>query len=75
MDSRVARRRKQAELLKRGLDLKAIAGGTGGGSAKTKRFWREVHVKSVDGTWNSSSCVILIRRNREERLGGTRLID
>ena len=50
VDSRVARRRKQAELLKRGLDLKAIAGGTGGGSAKTKRFWREVHVKSVDGT-------------------------
>merc|ERR1712093_464227 len=48
VDSRVARRRKQAELLKRGLDLKAIAGGTGGGSAKTKRFWREVHVKSVD---------------------------
>ncbi|KAH7409595.1 hypothetical protein BKA64DRAFT_571363 [Cadophora sp. MPI-SDFR-AT-0126] len=48
VDSRVARRRKQAELLKRGLDLKAIAGGTGGGSAKTKRFWREVSVRSVD---------------------------
>ncbi|PVH80157.1 ATP12-domain-containing protein [Cadophora sp. DSE1049] len=48
VDSRVARRRKQAELLKRGLDLKAIAGGTGGGSAKTKRFWREVGVRSVD---------------------------
>ncbi|KAK2626580.1 hypothetical protein QTJ16_003755 [Diplocarpon rosae] len=49
VDSRVARRRKQAELLKRGMDLRAVAGGTGGGSAKTKRFWREVHVKQTDG--------------------------
>ncbi|KAI9056262.1 hypothetical protein LZ554_001189 [Drepanopeziza brunnea f. sp. 'monogermtubi'] len=48
VDSRVARRKKQAELLKRGTDLKAIAGGAGGGSAKTKRFWREVHVKGSD---------------------------
>ncbi|PBP28333.1 hypothetical protein BUE80_DR000679 [Diplocarpon rosae] len=48
VDSRVARRRKQAELLKRGMDLRAVAGGTGGGSAKTKRFWREVHVKQTD---------------------------
>ncbi|KAK0110086.1 ATP synthase complex assembly protein atp12 [Cadophora gregata] len=48
VDSRVARRRKQAELMKRGLDLKAIAGGTGGGSAKTKRFWKEVRVVEVD---------------------------
>ncbi|KAH6710685.1 hypothetical protein DL95DRAFT_351021 [Leptodontidium sp. 2 PMI_412] len=48
VDSRVARRRKQAELLKRGLDLRAIAGGSGGGSAKTKRFWKEVHVKHAD---------------------------
>ncbi|CZT50918.1 hypothetical protein WAI453_001768 [Rhynchosporium graminicola] len=44
VDSRVARRRKQADLLKRGLDMRAIAKGSGGGSAKTKRFWREVHV-------------------------------
>jgi hypothetical protein len=49
VDSRVARRRKQAELLKRGQDLRAVAGGTGGGTAKLKRFWKDVHVKQVDG--------------------------
>jgi ATP synthase F1 complex assembly factor 2 len=35
--------------LKRGQDLRAVAAGTGGGSAKTKRFWRDVHVKHADG--------------------------
>lgn len=49
VDSRVARRRKQAELLKRGQDLRSVAGGTGGGTAKTKRFWKDVHVKHADG--------------------------
>ncbi len=49
VDSRVARRRKQAELLKRGQDLRAVAAGTGGGTAKTKRFWKDVHVKTADG--------------------------
>jgi hypothetical protein len=52
VDSRVARRRKQAELLKRGQDLRAVAAGTGGGSAKTKRFWRDVHVRHADGTFS-----------------------
>jgi ATP synthase F1 complex assembly factor 2 len=47
--SRVARRRKQAELLKRGQDLRSIAAGSGGGTAKQKRFWNDVHVKHVDG--------------------------
>ncbi|CAG8950264.1 hypothetical protein HYFRA_00008502, partial [Hymenoscyphus fraxineus] len=45
VDARVARRRKQADLLKRGQDMRAVAGGKGGGSAKTKRFWKHVHVK------------------------------
>ncbi|KUJ23402.1 ATP12-domain-containing protein [Mollisia scopiformis] len=49
VDSRVARRRKQAELLKKGQDLRAVAAGTGGGTAKQKRFWKHVHVKPVDG--------------------------
>jgi ATP synthase F1 complex assembly factor 2 len=49
VDSRVARRRKQAELLKRGRDLKSIAAGSGGGTAKQKRFWKDVHVKHADG--------------------------
>ncbi len=49
VDSRVARRRKQAELLKRGQDLRDIAGGKGGGTAKSKRFWKHVHVREVYG--------------------------
>lgn len=48
-DIRVARKKKQAELLKRGQDMRAIGNGTGGGSAKTKRFWKDVHVKKADG--------------------------
>jgi len=51
VDARVARRRKQAELLKRGQDLRAVAGGSGGGTAKTKRFWKDVHVKQADVKW------------------------
>ena len=49
VDSRVARRRKQAELLKRGQDLRSIAAGSGGGTAKLKRFWNDVYVKHADG--------------------------
>ncbi|KAH8597771.1 hypothetical protein B0O99DRAFT_539775 [Bisporella sp. PMI_857] len=48
VDSRVVRRRKQAELLKRGQDLRDIAGGKGSGTAKTKRFWKDVHVKHAE---------------------------
>lgn len=48
-DGRVARRRKQAELLKRGQDLRSVTAKKGGGSAKTKRFWKHVHVHQVDG--------------------------
>lgn len=55
VDSRVARRRKQAELLKRGQDLRALADGKGGGTAKTKRFWKDVHVKHEEGTFALSS--------------------
>lgn len=43
VDSRIARRRNQAELLKRGQDLR------NGGSAKQKRFWKDVVVKRLDG--------------------------
>ncbi len=59
VDSRVARRRKQAELLKRGQDLRAVAAGTGGGTAKTKRFWQNVHVKSAHGMNLNQSCLYL----------------
>jgi hypothetical protein len=37
------RRKRQAALLKKNQDLKS------GGSAKQKRFWKDVVVKSVDG--------------------------
>ena len=40
---RVDRRRRQAELLKRGQDLRASQ--MKPGSAMKKRFWKEVHVK------------------------------
>lgn len=29
--------------------MRAVAGGKGGGTAKTKRFWKHVHVKHADG--------------------------
>lgn len=35
--------------MKRGQDMRAIGKGTGGGSAKTKRFWKDVNVKKTDG--------------------------
>lgn len=46
VDIRVARKRQQADLLKRGQDLKS---GKAGNAAKTKRFWKDVHVRKVDG--------------------------
>jgi ATP synthase mitochondrial F1 complex assembly factor 2 len=52
VDSRVARRRKQAELLKKGQDLRALAEGKGGGTAKMKRFWKDVHVKHEEGSFH-----------------------
>jgi hypothetical protein len=55
---RLARRRRQAELLKQAKDIRAaVAAGTGaksktGGSGPLRRrFWKEVHVKEVDGRW------------------------
>ncbi|QSZ34829.1 hypothetical protein DSL72_007688 [Monilinia vaccinii-corymbosi] len=48
VDIRVARRRKQAELLKKGQDMRAVASGRGGGTAKMKRFWKDVHVQHTE---------------------------
>ncbi|ESZ90554.1 hypothetical protein SBOR_9061 [Sclerotinia borealis F-4128] len=48
VDIRVARKRKQAELLKKGQDFRAVASGKGGGTAKTKRFWKDVHIKHTE---------------------------
>lgn len=44
---RVDRRRRQAELLKRGQDLRASQ--MKPGSALKKRFWKDVSVKSTPG--------------------------
>ncbi|KAI8683200.1 hypothetical protein LRP88_04827 [Fusarium phalaenopsidis] len=46
---RVARRRKQAEMLKNAKELRSASGGKGGGALR-KRFWKDVGVKEVDGT-------------------------
>ncbi|KAI9641838.1 ATP synthase mitochondrial F1 complex assembly factor 2 [Ciborinia camelliae] len=54
VDIRVARRRKQAELLKKGQDIRAVASGKGGGTAKTKRFWKDVHVLHTEGIVTSA---------------------
>jgi ATP synthase F1 complex assembly factor 2 len=51
LDARIARKKKQAELLKRGQDMRGIAAGKGGGSAGSKRFWKDVIVSETpDGT-------------------------
>ncbi|THV48577.1 hypothetical protein BGAL_0240g00160 [Botrytis galanthina] len=48
VDIRVARKRKQAELLKKGQDMRAVANGKGGGTAKLKRFWKDVNVQDTE---------------------------
>ncbi|APA11963.1 hypothetical protein SS1G_05525 [Sclerotinia sclerotiorum 1980 UF-70] len=48
VDIRVARKRKQAELLKRGQDMRAVASGKGGGTAKMKRFWKDVNIQHTE---------------------------
>jgi len=68
VDSRIARRRQQAELLKKGQDLRAVASGKGGGTAKMKRFWKDVHVKKVDGSNLPLLFPILENRWMEETL-------
>ncbi|KAJ4259699.1 ATP synthase mitochondrial F1 complex assembly factor 2 [Fusarium torreyae] len=45
---RVARRRRQAEMLKNAKELRSASGGKGGGGLK-KRFWKDVTVREVDG--------------------------
>ncbi|KAF5020430.1 hypothetical protein F66182_7557 [Fusarium sp. NRRL 66182] len=45
---RVARRRRQAEMLKNAKELRSANAGKGGGGLK-KRFWRGVSVMEVDG--------------------------
>ena len=44
---RVARRRRQAEMLKNAKELRSASSGKGGGLKK--RFWKDVSVKEVDG--------------------------
>ena len=50
---RVDRRRRQAELLKRGQDLRTSQ--MKPGSAMKKRFWKDVTVKTTNGTSSPSS--------------------
>ena len=52
-DARIARRKRQAEMLRQAQDLrtaKGMAAARGGKSSPLKkRFWQDVHVKEVDG--------------------------
>lgn len=45
----IARRRRQAELLERGQDVRAAPTASKPGAALTKRFWKDVHIKQDDG--------------------------
>lgn len=47
-DDRIARKKKQAALLKSGQDMRSIGSGKGGGAA-TKRFWKDTSVQEVNG--------------------------
>lgn len=55
VDSRIAERRKKAEMLKRAQELRASTGRPSVSAndkkagALKKRFWKDVHVKEVDG--------------------------
>ena len=51
---RIERRRRQAEMLQRGRDLKA--GLNKPGNALKKRFWKDVHVKQVPGMFKQPLC-------------------
>ena len=58
--SRVDRRRRQAELLRRGQELRLNAGGAGSkplkpGQALQRRFWREVSVQRDESTYTLRS--------------------
>jgi ATP synthase F1 complex assembly factor 2 len=48
---KVARRRKQAEMLKSAKDIRTAKDGKGKSSGLKKRFWKDVNVVSVDGEW------------------------
>ncbi|TPX10653.1 uncharacterized protein E0L32_008387 [Thyridium curvatum] len=56
VDSRIAERRKKADMLKRAQELRAASQGKPSAKDKKagalkKRFWKDVHVKEVDGAY------------------------
>lgn len=48
--AKIERRRKQAELLKHAKELRDVESGKSSGKLLRKRFWKDVHIKEVDGT-------------------------
>jgi hypothetical protein len=48
--AKIERRRKQAELLKHAKELRDVESGKSSGKLLKKRFWKDVHIKEVDGT-------------------------
>ncbi|KAK3943096.1 protein atp12 [Diplogelasinospora grovesii] len=53
VDSRIARRRKQAELLKQAKEIRSAASAKSGAQNKPlkRRFWQDVHVREVNGAY------------------------
>lgn len=47
--AKIERRRKQAELLKHAKELRDVESGKSSGKLLRKRFWKDVHIKEVDG--------------------------
>ncbi|KXX72820.1 Protein atp12, mitochondrial [Madurella mycetomatis] len=48
-DERIARRKRQAEILRLAGDIRKQGGGSGKSTGLKKRFWRDVTVREVDG--------------------------
>ncbi|KUI54209.1 Protein atp12, mitochondrial [Cytospora mali] len=49
--AKIERRRKQAELLKNAKEVRDAASGKSSGKPLKRRFWKDVHIKEVDGSY------------------------
>lgn len=49
--AKIERRRRQAELLKNAKEIRDAASGKSTGKVLRRRFWKDVHIKEVDGAY------------------------
>lgn len=54
--AKIERRRRQAELLKNAKELRDVESGKSSGKLLRKRFWKDVHIKEVNGTQPTHHC-------------------